>query len=221
MSDLSERFRRGGKHPNPETDRRLRTVEQAIKEIDSLLIGWLAKKFGDSSTARDIAQDAYLRVWRFAHEAPVDDARALIFKAAANLAANEFKARRRFRANHVEGPAASSEAHVETVPTDAPSPERAECARQDWEVCRKAIASLPEKARRAFVLSRFEELTYREIAERLRVSESSVEKYIILALKTLRESTEARDRAILQFPGRAARPTIIRGRTKKDPVRAR
>lgn len=213
MSDLSERFRRGGKHDNPETDRRLKAVEDAIKSVDAMLIGWLSKKFGDNSTARDIAQDAYLRVWRFAHEAPIDDPKALIFKAAANLAANEFKARRRFRANHVESPSGTLETAVDTVPTDAPSPERAECARQDWEACRRAIASLPEKARRAFVLSRFEELTYREIAERLSVSESSVEKYIILALKTLRESTNAPHGSVLQFPGGGTRRRLIRGRT--------
>lgn len=210
MSDKSKTTRMGGGR-GPESDRRLRAVEAVIREIDPLLVGWLTKKFGEGTIARDIAQDAYLRVWRFAHDSVIDDPRALIFKAAANLAANEFKARRRFRATHVETSTTAMTNQMETVPADAPSPERAECARQDWEACRKAIAELPEKARRAFVLSRFEELTYREIAERLSVSESSVEKYIILALKSLRNSAAARegDASVLLFPGRDARSRNI------------
>jgi RNA polymerase sigma-70 factor (ECF subfamily) len=202
MSEKSKSTRFGGGRKQDPTHR-LAAIEAAIREIDPLLVGWLTKKFGDAAVARDLAQDAYLRVWRFAHESAVDDPRALIFKAAANLAANEFKARRRFRATHVEASSGALGDQLEAAPSDAPSPERAECARQDWEACRKAIAALPEKARRAFILSRFEELTYKEIAEQLGVSESSVEKYIILALKSLRNSPFARegDASIVAFPG--------------------
>lgn len=45
-----------------------------------------------------------------------------------------------------------------------------------------ALATLPAKAREAFILSQFEELGYAEIAERLGVSVSMVRKYVARAL---------------------------------------
>lgn len=51
-----------------------------------------------------------------------------------------------------------------------------------------AIDSLPERCRLVFVLSRFEEMTYREIADQLDISIKTVENQISKALKNLRTS---------------------------------
>jgi RNA polymerase sigma-70 factor (family 1) len=48
------------------------------------------------------------------------------------------------------------------------------------------IASLPEKCREVFELSRVEELTNKKIAERLNISQKTVENQITKALRTLR-----------------------------------
>jgi len=48
------------------------------------------------------------------------------------------------------------------------------------------IDSLPEKCRQVFVLSRFEELSYKEISEQLDISKKTVEAHISKALKSLR-----------------------------------
>lgn len=46
-----------------------------------------------------------------------------------------------------------------------------------------AIATLPPKCRQAFQLKKFEELSQREIAERMGISESTVEKHLAKALR--------------------------------------
>lgn len=51
-----------------------------------------------------------------------------------------------------------------------------------------AIDQLPPKCRLVFQLSRFEELSYREIAEKLDISIKTVENQMSKALKTLRNS---------------------------------
>lgn len=48
------------------------------------------------------------------------------------------------------------------------------------------IESLPQQCRTAFKLSRFENLTYNEIAEKMGVSVKTIENHMIKALKTLR-----------------------------------
>jgi RNA polymerase sigma-70 factor (ECF subfamily) len=50
------------------------------------------------------------------------------------------------------------------------------------------IDNLPEKCRQTFVLSRFEELSYQEIAEQLDISKKTVEAHISKALKSLRKN---------------------------------
>jgi RNA polymerase sigma-70 factor (ECF subfamily) len=150
-----------------------------------MLIRWLAQKLGDTETARDIAQGAYLRVLDYSRRAKVDNAQALIFKTAANLAANEFRSRKR-RRSYVAEPAAEGDNPVDLVACGNPSPEDAALSKEEVAATLAAIHALPDSVRRAFVLSRFESKTYREIAVLLGVSESSVEKYIIAALKAVR-----------------------------------
>lgn len=57
------------------------------------------------------------------------------------------------------------------------------------------IDSLPEKCRIVFMMSRFDELSYKEIAEKLDISTKTVENQISKALKILRtEVSEFRER---------------------------
>lgn len=163
---------------------------RAMQKHDRMLVRWLAKKFGDVETARDIAQSAYLRVWRYAQTQRIDNLQALIFRTAANLAANEFRARKRVQSLKID-PGATIDNSIDSVPCGAPSPEATALAREEIAASLRAINALPEQARRAFVLSRFEEKTYREISAILGVSESSIEKYIIAALKALREAADS------------------------------
>ena len=51
----------------------------------------------------------------------------------------------------------------------------------------RAIRNLPEKCREIFLLCRFEELKYAEIADRLNISVKTVEMQISIALKKLRK----------------------------------
>lgn len=161
-------------------------VDAAFRKHNAMLIRWLAQKLGDAETARDIAQGAYLRVLRYAQTQKIDNAQALIFKTAANLAANEYRSRKRRRLVGAEPSAREGDDAAELVACSDPSPEDAALSREKVSATLEAIRALPEQVRRAFVLSRFEERTYREIAVALGVSESSVEKYIIAALKAVR-----------------------------------
>ncbi|HEY1009205.1 MAG: RNA polymerase sigma-70 factor [Daejeonella sp.] len=53
-----------------------------------------------------------------------------------------------------------------------------------------AVDSLPERCRQVFIMSRFEYLKNREIAQRLNISQNTVERQITIALDKLRKSLE-------------------------------
>ena len=50
-----------------------------------------------------------------------------------------------------------------------------------------AISDLPEQCRRIFKMNRYERLRYKDIAETLHISEKTVEKHMVKALRILRE----------------------------------
>lgn len=52
----------------------------------------------------------------------------------------------------------------------------------------KAIESMPAARKEIFQLSRFEQLSYKQIADKLSISPKTVENHISLALKTLRKA---------------------------------
>lgn len=52
---------------------------------------------------------------------------------------------------------------------------------------RKIVAEMPEKRREVFMLSRFDGLKYAEIAEKLNVSQKTVETHMTAAIKQLKE----------------------------------
>jgi len=165
---------------------RRRRLEEAIRRNETTLLRWLTTRLGDADAARDVAQSVYLRIWRYADDTEVENPRALIFKTAANLALNELKRQNRFRSRENPGGDGLDGDVLLNIASPEPSPERQSALREDLAIVMRAIKALPERPRRAFIMSRFEERGYREIAGIMGVSESSVEKYMSEALRVLR-----------------------------------
>jgi RNA polymerase sigma-70 factor (ECF subfamily) len=59
------------------------------------------------------------------------------------------------------------------------------------EEIEQAIDGLPDRCRLVFILSRFEEMTYQQIADSLDISIKTVENQISKALKTLKTALAA------------------------------
>ena len=176
-------------------------IEAAIREDEKVLVRWLTKKLRDSDAARDVAQTVFMRVWAFSETEIVENPRALIFKTASNLALNELKRRNRFDRRHVSSVDEEENDPLKNVASLAPSPEAQTSIREDVAITLEAIRALPDRPRRAFVMNRFDGLSYKQIAKNMSVSESSVEKYMIEALKILREKLRTDVGAtVLTFP---------------------
>ena len=138
------------------------------------LYHFVARRLPAGETPQDVVQDVFARLWqRRAAIKPDQPLKAYLYRIANNILIDHYRKR--------EVRQAYAAQHTETTPTIAP------VEHVDLEDhVREAIDHLPEALREVFVLSRFEELTYREIAALLGVSVKTVESRMSKALKQLR-----------------------------------
>lgn len=155
-------------------------------EARPALVRFLTARTGSSAAAEDLVQDVWLRLHALTDEAVAEVRRpqAFLYRMAANLALDRSKAQRRAGARDLEWRRAQGANDVGDV-ADAPSAEDAVWARLKLERVMTAIGGMPPKTAEAFRLHKLSGLSQAEVAERMGVSRSAVEKYVAGALKEL------------------------------------
>ncbi|EIZ78378.1 ECF subfamily RNA polymerase sigma-24 factor [Novosphingobium sp. Rr 2-17] len=146
---------------------------------------FFARRVGSRIEAEDLTQEVMSRILKRATGSPIANVEGYVFQAAANLL-REYGRQRTMRssAHLIElGPEFSSDQDVRT-------PERIALGRDALRRVVTALYELPERTRNVFVLNRFEGMTAPEIAERLGISVSAVEKQMMRALAHLRGSQQ-------------------------------
>jgi RNA polymerase sigma factor (sigma-70 family) len=140
---------------------------------------YLGRLLGNPAEAQDVAHDAYLRVYPSVTNQSAHQPEALLYTTARRLAINRLK--RRSIAPF------SREALVQdAAPSGEPSVEQQVMARQELSLLQAAIADLPEGCRAVLLLRKVELLSHAEIAQRLGIAISTVEKQHARALRLLR-----------------------------------
>jgi RNA polymerase sigma-70 factor (ECF subfamily) len=160
--------------------------ERALRSIFdrhySLLLSDIYRIVPDEDTCQDLAQEVFVELWR--KRAGLDihtSLRAYLRRAAVNKALNYLKSSKRMVFNEPE------------TLTNSPDPSVRDIARKNEqekleEILYAAIETLPEKCRVVFSLSRFEQMSHREIAEQLGISVKTIENQITKAMKMLRDA---------------------------------
>jgi len=127
----------------------------------------------------DIVQEAYLRLLRAHERGRVDSPRGLLFTIARNVARDLLRRRSVGRTNFA---IAENDALSVLPGDDVPTPSESASRSQEYGLLAAAIAELPPRCREVLVLRKFEHLSQREIAQRLRISEHTVEAQLTKAL---------------------------------------
>lgn len=130
----------------------------------------------------DLVQTVFLNMHSRAGGQAVESVERYLFSVAAHVLARRHRDQGARLLQSLDGAA---------EPTEDLSPERILIGKQALARLSVALAALPPKTREAFVLHRYEEMTYAAIGRRLGISVSGVEKLIIRALRQLREAIEA------------------------------
>ena len=152
------------------------------------LIGFFRRRLHCPDTAKDLAQETFLRVLFSERQAPAQNRRALAFFIAGNLAVDHVR-KQAVRARYAPEMAEALD-YPETIPCLRPNAEQQAMAWQNLEQVSASLDELPEEQRSAFYLSAIEGLTYAQIGEALGVSERVIAKRIAHTLKHCRARRE-------------------------------
>ncbi len=145
---------------------------------------YLGRLLGNAAEAQDVAHDAYLRVYPMVQDQTAKCPEAVLYATARRLAINKLKRRS-------IAPFAPSPAGVDTAASSAPGVVQEVMARQELLQLEQAIAQLPEGCRAVLLLRKIELLSHQEIARRLGIAVSTVEKQHARALRLLRAQLAA------------------------------
>ena len=166
------------------------SFELLLEKYRTPLVHFLYRMVRDASTAEDLAQEVFLRVYRARKKyAPSAKFTTWLFRIATNLALNEIRDSRYEKLGiSIDGPGdTSSEEHLRMDVRDQ-SPGMAErlVERDRAAVIKQAILALPAKQRAAVLLHKYHDLDYDEIAGILDCSESALKSLLFRAYETLR-----------------------------------
>lgn len=143
----------------------------------------------DTAAAESVADDVVYSLWEHRQQLNIAGGlRPYLLAAVRNRCINELRARRRRMARVAVGLADDEEARLlETLFADNSHPLGTIIERELEERLAQGIRLLPDECRRVFEKSRFEQMSYREIADATGISVNTVKYHIKRALAFLHD----------------------------------
>lgn len=163
-----------------------RWFSEQVQPHEPALRAYLRSRFPTLQNIDDLVQEAYLRLIHAQNRGSVQHPKAYLFTTARNAALDLF---RRDRVISIEGIA-----EIEALPVLEEGPDGVEqaCHAQELEILSDAIRALPERCRQVFTMRKLQELSHREIAQALGISEHTVNAQLAIGILRCREYLRAR-----------------------------
>jgi len=154
-------------------------VSELFREHNRMLVGYLRSRLGSEQEAKEVAQEAYVRVLQLHEPGAPGLLRAYLFKTAANLAVDRLR-HRRVRQRSEEQPQLFEELNPTGGELDDPAEQL--LAREQADQLLRILQELPGKCQQVMNLHRFEGASQRDVSLRLGISERMVRRYVTYAM---------------------------------------
>ena len=146
-----------------------------------LLLATAINLLKDVNLAKDVVQEVFFEMWKKREALVIQSSLSGYLKRAViNRSINQIRSRKKM----------VSEDHLQQLHNNQSSiTEELETEHLN-EVLQKALDGLPERCRLVFVMRRMEDMSHKEIAEKLNISTKTVENQITKALKSLKTAVQ-------------------------------
>ena len=144
-------------------------------------------RLGSAAAAEDLVQDIYLRLASVEPDAEIGNPGGYLYRVGTNLMLERLRGERRAAARDSAWRQAHHVVVGDTDVADEAAADEAVAARQRLSAVVQAVGELPPQTQRVFRLHKLEGLSHAEVAARLGVSRSAVEKHMIAVLRHLAE----------------------------------
>ncbi len=154
------------------------SFEALFKQHFAHLCNFSKQYVQDENTAKDIVQKVFIKLWESRAQIDLNqNIQSYLFTSVKNRSLNYIRDNQKYRSRVLDLDCGEIDLMAETDQSGV----------QELQAkISQALASLPEKCRLVFEMSRFKEMKYREIAEELDISQKTVEAHMSKAMKTLR-----------------------------------
>ena len=149
------------------------------------LVRFFTLRTGSAATAEDLVQDLFLKIQASGPPVDLQSPEAYLYRIGSNLMLDRLKQQRRQSVRDDNWDRQTRRGDSPESIAEQPPAEEALDARRRLTRLLAALDTLPPQAAAAFRLHKFEGLSHGETAARLGVSRSSVEKYMMSALRHL------------------------------------
>lgn len=156
-------------------------VRGLAQDYGTDLVRFIAKRVRNDADARDLAQEAYVRLLRMRRQDLIRDPRPYLYRVAANLL-SEFELRRQADSAGINRWSQEQRLAVESGYQDGDIETLVQRKRLE-----AVLGQLSPKCRAVLILHRRDHMTYDEIAAKIGISSSMVKKYLVQGLRHCRE----------------------------------
>ena len=167
----------GKQHKAASADKPRGGVLEAFKINQVSLRGFIARFTVSSHDIEDVCQEAFLRAYDAERNGTIEQPKAYLFRVAKNILINGLRSKSRSVTDYV------SDLELLDILPEGDTLEANIIAQQRIGIYCEAIATLPKQCRRVMLLKKIYGLPTKEVARRLGLTTSTVEKHMTKGLK--------------------------------------
>ena len=162
-------------------------IVETFLERRADLLRFFTLRLGSPAAAEDLVQEMYLRLAAVENGAEIGNPVGYLYRVGTNLMLQKLRGERRSAAREAAWRDVHHQRIGEADVVDQATADQALAARERLEAVVRAVGEMPAQTQRVFRLHKLEGLSHAEVALRLGISRSAVEKHMIAVLRRLSE----------------------------------
>ena len=162
-------------------------IYAAFMDNENALKRFLGRFLYKSQDVEDMAQETFLRAYKATQGHEIESPRAYLFKVARTMAYKELSRSSRRLTDYLED--------LKRAPDAGAQLEEEVVAQQQIQIYCDAIAELPSRCRRIFLMRKVQAKSYKVIARELGISVSAVEKQVAIGADRCKRLVQSREQA--------------------------